>query len=115
MGRFKDRIDARFAAQERKGIEKYGQPLEQNHGNYDYRLEHLAEELTDGLHYLEWLKEAGQIVTAMFELLAHDIETNDQCPLETPCKPENLPEGGCVACLKDYYEKKAREKICLMP
>ena len=115
MGRFKDRIDARFTAQEQKGIEKYGQPLEQNHGNYDYRLEHLAEELTDGLMYVEWFKEGGQIITSMFELLAKDMERLDFCPLETPCKPENLPEGGCVACLQEHYETKARELTCLIP
>lgn len=112
MGRFKDRIDARFSAQERKGIEKYGQPLEQNHGNYDYRLEHLAEELTDGLMYCEWLKESGLIVTTMFNLLVQDMERLDFCPLETPCAPENLPEGGCVSCLKEHYEGKARSVVC---
>ena len=85
--------------------------LEDNHGSFDYRLEHLAQELTDGLMYVEWLKEGGQIITSMFELLAKDMERLDFCPLETPCKPENLPEGGCVACLQAHYETKAREKL----
>ena len=51
MGKYLDRITARFNRQEQKGIEKYGQILEQNHGNYDYRLEHLAEELYDLANY----------------------------------------------------------------
>lgn len=111
MGRYKDRIDTRFERQEAKGIAKYGVLLEDNHGPFDYRLEHLAEELTDGLHYVEWLKESGKIITSMFELLVQDMESKDFCPLETPCSPENLKEGGCVACLKEYYEGKARDLI----
>ncbi len=111
MGRFKDRIDARFEAQQQKGIEKYGQIVEDNHGDFDYRLEHLAQELTDGLQYIEWLKEGGQIITTMFELLAQDMEVKEICPLETPCEPDNLKDGGCVACLQEHYETKAREKI----
>lgn len=110
MGRYKDRIDARFEAQERKGIEKYGQVLEDNHGNLDYRLEHLAQELTDALMYVEWIKEGGQIITSMFELLVQDMEAKELCPLEAPCEPGNLKEGGCVACLKAHYEKKAKGK-----
>jgi hypothetical protein len=113
MGRYKDRIDARFEAQERKGIEKYGQVIEENHGSFDYRLEHLAGELTDGLMYIEWIKEAGQIVTSMFELLVQDMETRELCPLETPCTPDNLKDGGCIDCLKTYYEGKARDKLGL--
>lgn len=57
MGRYLDAIINRFRAQEAKGVLKYGQPLEQNHGDMQYRLEHLAQELTDGLYYLEWIKE----------------------------------------------------------
>jgi hypothetical protein len=111
MGRFKERVDARFEAQERKGIEKYGHPLEDNHGSFDYRLEHLAQELTDGLMYVEWLKESGQIITSMFELLAQDLEAKELCPLETRCEPDNLKDGGCVACLRAHYEAKARESL----
>ncbi len=111
MARYKDRIDTRFNQQESKGIAKYGQPLEQNHGRFDYRLEHLAQELTDGLMYVEWLKESGKVITTMFELLVQDMEAKQFCPLETPCSPENIREGGCVGCLMMYYEEKAREQI----
>jgi len=110
MARYKDRIDTRFNQQESKGIAKYSQALEQNHGRFDYRLEHLAEELTDGLMYVEWLKESGKIITSMFELLVQDMERLDFCPIDPyPCSPENLKEGRCVGCLKEYYETKARE------
>lgn len=111
MGRYLDNITARFNRQEQKGVIKYGTLLEDNHGNYNYRLEHLAEELTDGLMYCEWLRESCKIITSMFEMLVQDMERLDWCPLETPCKPENLPDGGCVACLQAHYEGKAREKI----
>lgn len=111
MGRFKDRIDTRFKAQEQKGVLRYGQVLEQNHGSLEYRLEHLAQELTDSLMYVEWLKEGGQILAEMFELLVQDLEAKELCPIDAPCDPDNLPEGGCIACLRAHYEKKAREKF----
>lgn len=111
MARFLDRINNRFRSQEAKGILKYGTCLEDNHGNFDYRLEHLEQELSDGLMYCEWIKESGKIITAMFELLVSDMESKDFCPLETPCSPENLKEGGCIACLKEHYEMKAREIV----
>jgi len=43
--------------------------------------------------------------------LAQDMEVKEICPLETPCEPDNLKDGGCVACLQEHYETKAREKI----
>lgn len=112
MGRYLDNITARFNRQKQKGVDKYGTILEDNHGNYDYRLEHLAEELTDGLMYIEWLKEAAVIVASMFEMLVQDLEKSEHCPLETPCAPENLPGGGCISCLKEHYEGKARSVVC---
>jgi hypothetical protein len=47
----------RFENQIKKGMNKYGQPLEENTDEIVERLEHLAEELTDGLMYIEWIKE----------------------------------------------------------
>jgi hypothetical protein len=111
MGRYKDRIDARFEAQEQKGIEKYGQRLEDNHGPHDYRLEHLAQELTDALIYVEWIKEAGQTIVTMFKLLAQDLEAQELCPMKTPCEPEHLEDNGCIECLINHYTKKAEEAI----
>jgi len=57
MSRYLDRLIARFKAQEKKGIDKYGQILEHNPAPMLERLEHLAQELTDGLMYIEWIKE----------------------------------------------------------
>lgn len=118
MGRFKGRIDARFEAQEQKGIEKYGQSLEDNHGSFDYRLEHLAQELSDGLMYAEWLKESGQTITLMFELLVQDLEKikpfEEICPLKKSCPEEYLEAESCLECLKAHYEAKARDLICPM-
>lgn len=53
MARYLDRIVARFKRQEQKGINKYGQILEDNPRGVLEALEYLAEELTDGLMYVE--------------------------------------------------------------
>lgn len=111
MTPYNTRIVARLEAQEQKGIHKYGQILEENHGGFEYRLDHFLEELADAARYGEWLRDSGKIITTMFELLAQDMEAKLFCPLETPCAPDNLKDGGCVACLKEHYEKKARERI----
>ena len=55
-GDYQRRIFERFHSQRQKGIGKYGQPLEDNPASRDERLEHLAQELTDGLMYIEWIK-----------------------------------------------------------
>ena len=111
MTLYNERILARLEAQEQKGILKYGQILEDNHGGFEYRLNHYLEELADASRYGEWLRDCGKIITSMFELLVADMETKQFCPLATPCSPENLKDGGCIACLKEYYEGKAREII----
>ena len=53
MSRYLDRILARFERQKTKGKAKYGQPLEDNPRGVIEALEYLAEELTDGLMYVE--------------------------------------------------------------
>lgn len=51
------RISKINARQEEKGLGKYGQPLEENVTlNREQRIEHLEEELIDGLKYCEHLK-----------------------------------------------------------
>lgn len=61
MARYLDRIVARFKRQEQKGISKYGQILEDNPRGALEALEYLAEELTDGLMYVEEaIEKAGQ-------------------------------------------------------
>lgn len=55
---YASRINARIIAQREKGLAKYGQPLEANPAPIGERLEHLAQELTDGLMYIEWIKDA---------------------------------------------------------
>lgn len=57
MGRYLFRIMDRFNRQNEKGISKYGDILENNPRGPEEALEYLAEELTDGLNYLEELKE----------------------------------------------------------
>jgi uncharacterized protein (DUF2164 family) len=43
--------------QRKKGIETYGQGLEDNHQPVSVRIQHIEEELIDALMYLEWLKD----------------------------------------------------------
>jgi len=62
LARYLDRIIARFKRQEQKGISKYGQILEDNPRGLLEALEYLAEELTDGLMYVEEaIEKAEQI------------------------------------------------------
>ena len=42
--------------QRAKGMETYGQGLEDNPAEMIQRIEHLQEELIDGLMYCEWIK-----------------------------------------------------------
>ena len=43
--------------QRAKGMETYGQGLEMNPADMLKRIEHLQEELIDGLMYCEWIKD----------------------------------------------------------
>ena len=43
--------------QRAKGIDTYGQGLEDNDADVLTRIQHIEEELIDALMYLEWLKE----------------------------------------------------------
>ena len=43
--------------QRAKGLETYGQGLECNPADMLKRIEHLQEELIDGLMYCEWIKD----------------------------------------------------------
>ena len=52
------RITALAEKQRAKGISKYGQGLEANPADILARINHIQEELIDGLMYLEWAKEA---------------------------------------------------------
>ena len=52
------RICAIADKQREKGISKYGQGLESNPADILARINHIQEELIDGLMYLEWAKEA---------------------------------------------------------
>lgn len=51
------RITAIADKQRAKGMSKYGQGLEDNPADILARINHLQEELIDGLMYCEWIKE----------------------------------------------------------
>ena len=53
-----ERINALAQRQREKGVKTYGQGLEKNPAPIIERIEHLQEELIDGLMYCEWIKEA---------------------------------------------------------
>lgn len=50
-------IEAIAARQRKKGIDTYGQGLEENPADMVTRLTYLEEELIDALMYCEWIKE----------------------------------------------------------
>ena len=52
------RITAIAERQRKKGIDTYGQGLEDNTAAMLTRIEYLEEELVDGLMYCEWIKDA---------------------------------------------------------
>ena len=52
-----ERITAIADKQRTKGMSKYGQGLEANPADILARINHLQEELIDGLMYCEWIKE----------------------------------------------------------
>ena len=52
-----ERITALAEKQRKKGMSKYGQGLEANPADILARINHLQEELIDGLMYCEWIKE----------------------------------------------------------
>lgn len=52
-----ERINAIAARQRAKGISKYGVGLENNPAAILERINHLQEELIDGLMYCEWIKD----------------------------------------------------------
>lgn len=52
-----ERITAIAEKQRAKGMSKYGQGLEANPADILARINHLQEELIDGLMYCEWIKE----------------------------------------------------------
>ena len=52
-----ENIEAIAALQRQKGIDTYGQGLEENPADMVTRLTYLEEELIDALMYCEWIKE----------------------------------------------------------
>ena len=57
MNPYWDRINELANKQRQKGIETYGQGIEDNKLPVEERIRYIEEELIDALMYLEWLKE----------------------------------------------------------
>ena len=55
--RYWTQIEATFQKQRQKGFDTYGQGLEENTADIMERLNHLEEELIDGLMYIQWIKD----------------------------------------------------------
>lgn len=49
-------------AQVKKGIEKYNMTLDENIAPMVERIDHLCEEMADGLQYALWIKQRMQII-----------------------------------------------------
>lgn len=52
-----ENIEAIAARQRQKGIDTYGQGLEENQADIMIRMTYLEEELVDALMYIEWAKD----------------------------------------------------------
>ena len=57
MDNYRAEVEKMLDKQDEKGLSKYGHPLEQSPDGAIKRLNHLAEELVDGLRYTFWLKD----------------------------------------------------------
>ena len=57
-----DRAKAQIDKQTKKGLEKYGMLLDDNPAPVQECIEHLEEELADGLQYAIWIKDGIQEV-----------------------------------------------------
>lgn len=72
---YEKRIMKRLRKQTKKGIETYGQTLEENtNKGINFRLDYLAEELMDGLQYVEWVRDlidhhSDVLISAISDLL----------------------------------------------
>lgn len=81
--RYRQRIIERLDKQRKKGVKKYGGTLETNKAGMLERLEHLAQELTDGLEYIEWIKElvGGQALETepTCFIRPHTVCYNEKC------------------------------------
>jgi hypothetical protein len=51
------RVASEFAARQQLGINKYGMTLAENNASEMERLQHLKEELMDGVAYIQWLMD----------------------------------------------------------
>lgn len=54
---YREQVNALMDRQDAKGLGKYGHPLEQSPDEIKKRLNHLAEELADGLRYVLWVMD----------------------------------------------------------
>lgn len=60
--KYREQIIGLLDSQRKKGIEEYGQTLEDNDLSMNERIDHIAEELIDGLQYLLHVKEKHDTV-----------------------------------------------------
>lgn len=99
--RYLDNIIARFKRQEAKGLAKYGQTLEDNQARVIERLEHLAQELTDALMYIEWVMEqiGGRPTTQMENACTYR-------PLASCYNMNKDKPGYCRECMQNYFCKR---------
>lgn len=61
-------------AQVQKGLNKYGTTLDNNPANINERIDHICEELADGLQYAIWVKqEIKEIKSEAYAQALQDI------------------------------------------
>ena len=98
--------------QEAKGLDKYGQSLESNTAlTTAQRIEHLQEELIDGLKYAEHLKTilSEEMTLNDYQRLAQRTSNPELSPMEVirnGCYGLNGEAGECIDILKKHDFQK---------
>lgn len=76
--------------QRKKGIETYGQGLEDNTWDIEKRIQYLEEELVDALMYCEWIKEGIKMGLSKDLLKAKDANKTDMWSMLVKNRLEKL-------------------------
>lgn len=98
--------------QEAKGLDKYGMTLESNTGlTMEQRIEHLQEELIDGLKYAEHLKAilTEEMSLNDYQRLAQRTANPELTPMDkvrNGCYGLNGEAGECIDLIKKYEFQK---------
>lgn len=97
--KYRQAIIRRLDQQTKKGLAKYGRLLDDNKLDVVTRLSYLAEELIDGLQYIEWLQDGlGDCIDALIDITA-DVSIAASKVADTEYREQLLKIGNRLRCL----------------